>query len=755
MKFFLKIIKFTKNFVRSFAIISLILEQFIFVFTATAQTLSITPDGSTNTQISQTASGIDQINIATPNANGISHNKFTDYNVNASGQIINNFSGKNSAEIAAGLGATSVTQTQIAGLVTTNGNLNLSGSAKVILNEVTSGNISQLLGYTEIAGTKADLILANPNGIACKSCGFINTAKLLMIAGNSNFDAHNNLGFNLKEQALPNLYVPLITIDGLGLDVTRTSGTEIIASSVKLLSQIYGSDSNSLGIKTGEGYAQQDHSRDWQINLNDQFKQDAKMSESNANDKPVFAIDASALAQIQAGQIYLIATKQGVGVKMENEILASSTLNLDANGDIYYKSISVGDTANIISSGAIQTIDSNSSISAPSINISANNFNNSGLILAENLNIYDSENFNNSGNLKALNLNLSNIANLNNSGNIFGQNSLGISGENLTNNSSGNIYSPVDYTIALNGLLINSGLITSANNLTLNSNQLNNSGEISAQNNLNFSIANSAINSRNLIAKNTFNLSANSLTNSGATQSDGSSTFNLSSLNNQKDSTIYSGESLNFNIATTLKNSGKISTSNDLKITGNSTISNYSKILANGNLTISANSLRSGSYGMVSLLDGVYVDINSPDFGNNSDAIISSRAKSLNLSLKANLQNLGELSSVDALSISSPSFANFGNIIGNNILNLSASLNFFNARNIESNQDTTIITPYFYNSGFINSFQSAMIDADEISNQSGGKILTTNDLALTVLQFPVNHDCLNDHSSLLDHGGTN
>ena len=176
---------------------------------ASAQALPIVPDGSTATQITQTASGIDQINIAPPNADGLSHNKFDEYNVNVAGQIINNFSGNNPAEINAGSQANALTQTQIGGLVIVNPNLNQAGSANIILNEVTSGNVSQLLGYTEIAGTKADLILANPNGITCKGCGFINAARLLMVAGKSEFDQNGNLGFNLKEQIDPNLYAPL------------------------------------------------------------------------------------------------------------------------------------------------------------------------------------------------------------------------------------------------------------------------------------------------------------------------------------------------------------------------------------------------------------------------------------------------------------------------------------------------------------------------------------------------------------------
>ena len=701
MKTLPKIWHLTKNFLVQLALISLVLEQFIFISTATAQTLLITPDGSTNTQVMQTASDVDQINIAAPNANGMSHNKFENYNVNAGGQIINNFSGKNSAEIAAGSGANAVTQTQIAGLVTANSNLATSGSAKVILNEITSGNTSQLLGYTEIAGTKADLILANPNGIACLDCGFINTARLLMVAGSSNFDASGNLGFNLKEQTLPNLYVPLITIDGLGLDVTRTTATDIIASSVKLLSSIYGSNSNSLTIKTGEGrynYA----------------TKTIDLSNANAENKrlgsfsPVFAIDASSLTQIQAGQVYLIATKQGVGVNMEAEILASSTVNIDANGDVYYSKISAGDTANLTSTQKIKSTDSNSSISAPTINVTANEFQNLGLASAYNLNIQNSGTLNNLGDIEVLNLKLSNITNINNSGSIYGENSLSISGINLTNDSSGSIFSPQSYSVVLTGLLTNSGLINSGNDLSVSANQLINSAEISAQNNLNFVIANSATNSGNLIAGNALNLTANFFNNSGVTQSSEDSNFNLASLTNSETASIYSAKNLTLNLSNLLTNSGKISSLGNFAITGTSAITNSNQILSNSNLSIMGSSL------------------------NNSGAgIIASLTASLTLALSDDLQNDGEFDSTTDLTASAANFTNSGNIIGNTNLILSSTNSFTNSGNLQSGNDTDITTSSFDNSGLVKSFSTATVNADTITNQTDGVITSADDLTLT------------------------
>ncbi len=317
-----KALSLLRYFFFHFVIISLLFEQL-----ALAQALPINPDGSTDTQVTKTASGIDQVNIAAPNSSGLSHNKFTDYNVNSSGQIINNFAG----------GAKDITSTMIGGLVTANPNLNNAGSAKTILNEVTSNNVSKILGYAEIAGSKADLIIANPNGITCSGCGFINTARLLMVAGSSNFDANRNLGFDLSKRGL-DLAIPLITIDDLGLDVTRVNSAEIIASSVKLISSIYGSNDTNLTIASG----------DKNYDYNSKKTTSLYASESD----PLFAIDASALSKIEAGQIFLIATKQGVGVNMEAEILAGSEISIDANGDVYYASISSGDKANIKSSGS-------------------------------------------------------------------------------------------------------------------------------------------------------------------------------------------------------------------------------------------------------------------------------------------------------------------------------------------------------------------------------------------------------------------
>ena len=102
-----------------------------------------------NTSLDRAGNGVPIINIATPNGSGLSHNQFHDYNVGAQGLILNN-------------GATQTSVTQLGGHIVGNPNLKNSVAAQAILNEVISGNPSQLRGYTEVAGQSARVIVANP-----------------------------------------------------------------------------------------------------------------------------------------------------------------------------------------------------------------------------------------------------------------------------------------------------------------------------------------------------------------------------------------------------------------------------------------------------------------------------------------------------------------------------------------------------------------------------------------------------------------
>lgn len=131
--------------------------------------LPITPDTSTrflSPSITHSPNNIEIINITTPNAKGISNNHYIDFNIKPKGAILNN-------------SLQSITSTHLAGFISSNPHLK-DFSASLILNQVTSANPSYLLGMLEVAGDKASVLIANPNGIVCKSCGFSNVANLAL-----------------------------------------------------------------------------------------------------------------------------------------------------------------------------------------------------------------------------------------------------------------------------------------------------------------------------------------------------------------------------------------------------------------------------------------------------------------------------------------------------------------------------------------------------------------------------------------------
>lgn len=165
------------------SVLSLLLALYPDIVYAQQAASSIIVDNTTDPSaaapsLDRTANGVEQLNIATPNSTGLSHNLFTQYNVEQKGLILNN--------------ATEATQTQLGGYVYANSNLKGS-SAKVILNEVTGQQASQMLGYTEVAGQKANVVIVNPNGITCNGCGFLNTARVTLASGHPELDASGAL----------------------------------------------------------------------------------------------------------------------------------------------------------------------------------------------------------------------------------------------------------------------------------------------------------------------------------------------------------------------------------------------------------------------------------------------------------------------------------------------------------------------------------------------------------------------------------
>ncbi|EHL6330883.1 contact-dependent inhibition effector tRNA nuclease [Escherichia coli] len=252
----------------------------------------ITPQNGAG--MDKAANGVPVVNIATPNGAGISHNRFTDYNVGKEGLILNNATGK-------------LNPTQLGGLIQNNPNLKAGGEAKGIINEVTGGNRSLLQGYTEVAGKAANVIVANPYGITCDGCGFINTPHATLTTGRPVMNADGSL------QALE-VTEGSITINGAGLDGTRSDAVSIIARATEVNAALHAKD---LTVTAGAN----------------RITADGRVSAlKGEGDVPKVAVDTGALGGMYARRIHLTSTESGVGVNLGNLYARDGDITLDASG---------------------------------------------------------------------------------------------------------------------------------------------------------------------------------------------------------------------------------------------------------------------------------------------------------------------------------------------------------------------------------------------------------------------------------------
>ncbi|MDP0162743.1 hemagglutinin repeat-containing protein, partial [Glaesserella parasuis] len=251
----------------------------------------------------QTANGLPQVNIQTPNDKGLSHNKYSKFDVDTKGAILNN-------------SRTNV-QTQQGGWVQGNPYL-ARGEAKVILNEVNSSDPSILKGYVEVAGKKADVIIANPSGLHCKGCGIINSDRATFTTGKPQINNGRLDSFVVEKGK--------VKVSGKGLDNSRVDYTEIIARETQANAGIW--SKKETKVITGKNTVKRsDTPTDLQIIHTKQPLE--------TETQPQFAIDVGELGGMYSGKIHLIGTEKGVGVRNAGHIgVSAENLNIDSQGRI-------------------------------------------------------------------------------------------------------------------------------------------------------------------------------------------------------------------------------------------------------------------------------------------------------------------------------------------------------------------------------------------------------------------------------------
>ncbi len=260
---------------------------------AMAQVVSA-PDGP---RIGQAGNGVPVIDINAANARGISHNRYQAFNVGREGVILNN--------------QTATGPTQLGGYVLGNDKLKAGGAARLIVNEVTGTQRSQLHGYMEVAGQRAGVVVANPNGISCDGCGFLNTQRATLTTGTPEWNADGSLrGYRVTTGALQ--------INGQGLDGSTTDRLELIARALQINAGVW---ANTITASSGSATVDADTLQHHLL--------------EGTGEKPNVGIDVSALGGMYAGRIRLVGGEHGVGVASAGELIArDGELSIDSAGNL-------------------------------------------------------------------------------------------------------------------------------------------------------------------------------------------------------------------------------------------------------------------------------------------------------------------------------------------------------------------------------------------------------------------------------------
>ena len=246
--------------------------------------------------VTETANGIPLVQIARPDGNDVSVNHYEAFSVPERGAILNN--------------AFLFSNTQLAGYI--EGNPNLSGGpARIIVNEVMSDRPSELRGYLEVAGTKADVIIANPNGIYADGAGFLNTSRAILAAGRTERDAAGGYaGLRIEDGRA--------YITGKGLDARGADSAEIYARAVAVNAGLW---ANHAKIVAGQNSIAKDGSI-------------SPITSETTSTAPQYAIDLAEIGGMYANHITMIGTEKGLGVNLTGQLSATHAVSLDVNGNL-------------------------------------------------------------------------------------------------------------------------------------------------------------------------------------------------------------------------------------------------------------------------------------------------------------------------------------------------------------------------------------------------------------------------------------
>ncbi|EEV2914017.1 filamentous hemagglutinin N-terminal domain-containing protein, partial [Escherichia coli] len=651
---------------------------------------------------------------------------FTDYNVGKEGLILNNATGK-------------LNPTQLGGLIQNNPNLKAGGEAKGIINEVTGGNRSLLQGYTEVAGKAANVMVANPYGITCDGCGFINTPHATLTTGRPVMNADGSL------QALE-VTEGSITINGAGLDGTRSDAVSIIARATEVNAALHAKD---LTVTAGANRVTADG---------------RVRALKGEGDVPKVAVDTGALGGMYARRIHLTSTESGVGVNLGNLYAREGDIILSSSGKLVLKNSLAGGNTTVTGTDVSLSGDNKAGGNLSVTGTTGLTLNQSRLVTDKNLVLSSSGQIvQNGGELTA------------------GQNAM-LSAQHL-NQTSGAVNAAENVTLTTTGDTTLKGRSVAGKILTVSSGSLNNGGTLVAGRDA--TVKTGTFSNTGAVQGNGLKVTATDLTSTGSIKS--GSTLDISARNATLSGDAGAKDSARVTVSGTLENRGRLVSDDVLtlsatQINNSGTLSGAKELVASadtlttteksvtnsdGNLMLnSASSTLAGETsagGTVSVKGNSLKTTTTAQTQGNSVSVDVQNAQLdgtqaardiLTLNASEKLTHSGK-SSAPSLSLSAPELTSSGVLVASALNTQSQTLT--NSGLLQGEASLTVNTQRFDNqqNGTLYSAADLTLDIPDIRNS--GLITGDNGLTLNTASLSnpgkITADTLNVRATTLDGDG--
>lgn len=252
------------------------------------------------------------VNIQTP-VNGVSHNIYKQMDVLSNGVVLNNSRTGAGSAIVGSVGANPFLA---------------KGESRLILNEINSTAATRFEGNLEVAGQRADVVIANPAGINIKGGGFINANKAIFTTGQAQLNADGSLKQFVVDQGKVTVTANTGSTLGLGGNNNNADYVDIYARALDLNAQLHANQ--DINVITGANTISADL--------------ESIESKTSPVAAPALAVDIKSLGGMYANNIYLMGNEKGLGVTNAGTLQAVNN-------------IVVTNTGKIVHSGTISTTD--------------------------------------------------------------------------------------------------------------------------------------------------------------------------------------------------------------------------------------------------------------------------------------------------------------------------------------------------------------------------------------------------------------